>query len=155
MSNNSKINLFSIMNKEKHYIYHLNDLELKDLANSLCIPNVHNLSFEFLIHKEEDYYSIKGTLQSNIEQLCSITGEELQVQFEIDIFRKYRVANSGKYQDNIKDNKKEKNYIFLTKSLSKLEDEDIDILENYTLNVLDIIQEELLLNIDPYIKKTI
>jgi uncharacterized metal-binding protein YceD (DUF177 family) len=141
MSINYIININTINYNEKNINLKATKEELDELKDFLEIIKVTFLSFEGTLKKVKQDVVLNGVLKAEILQECGVTTEEITSILQIIVNRTFRSARTMEKREKQKD-------VDLY-----YEEDEIDILENDNLNLASIIREELVLEIDPYVKK--
>ncbi len=142
MSINQLININSINNNKKMLKIKANDEDLLFLANENSVLKFLNLEATIEIIRNFSRFIVKGSIEADITQEDAITLEEINSHLSLPVKRIFeKEAKSA-------NSKKIKNVLVL---LDK--EEEVDSLENDTIDLKSIILEELILNINPFLKK--
>lgn len=142
MSINQPININSINNNKKIVKIKANDKDLSFLAKETSVIRFISLEGLLEIKRKFNRFVIEGELVADLIQEDAITLDEIEIHLNLPI---KRVLEKEVKQES---GKKLKDIVVI---LDK--EDDIDILENDTIDISSICLEELLLNINPFIKK--
>ena len=137
MSINFIFNLSKI-DSLKDYMLSANNQEKIDLSELLEVLEINKLDCKIdLVKIDNKKFLFNCVIDTIFFQECAVSGESLKINKEINFNRIIEIKNNISYADEI----------------SNLEDDNIYLISNYNLCIKDIILEEMILNIDPYIKK--
>jgi uncharacterized metal-binding protein YceD (DUF177 family) len=139
MSINQVFNINALGSKVKILNFIATQLELLELSKLLDILKTNSLSFEGKLFKENNYIFLIATIKANINQECSVSLDLIVSDLEIQINKKYQIIP--------------KNNNYSKEIVISLNDDDDEELENNSIDLKKIIEEEMILNVDPYIKK--
>ncbi|MCL2566887.1 MAG: DUF177 domain-containing protein [Alphaproteobacteria bacterium] len=140
---NHKINVNSISNTAKILKIKANAEELLNLAAQTEVLKFNLLEGEVSITRNLNRFAVLGEIKAEFIQADAVSLEEIDASIFLPIKRIYEKTA------RIENSKKIKNVVM---NFDKEED-DIDTLENDTIDVGFIILEELILNIDPFARK--
>lgn len=130
------INLAKIGSKNT-YKAQANQEELISLVDLLEVEQIVSLLYNVDIFKLSPIkYKIVGNIVANLIQNCSITTDPIDVVKNINFIR---------FVEQTSQNKKEE--------VIQLDDPDVDYIQGNELDLSELVIEELILDIDPYIKK--
>ncbi|MDR2008582.1 MAG: hypothetical protein LBQ34_06395 [Alphaproteobacteria bacterium] len=138
-----KVNINTINNTTKTYKINLSAEELLSLAKETDVVSFTSLSGEINISRNMNRFMVLGEVIAEFAQEDAMTLEEITTRLVLPIKRIYQKEAK---LEKAKDIKK------VIMSFDK-EEEEIDTLENDTIDLDFIILEELILNIDPFAKK--
>ena len=144
MSINQTININSINSTKKIVKIKANDEDLIFLAEETSVIRFISLDATLEIIRKFDRFIIEGKLIVDLVQEDAITSEEINTHLILPL---RRVLEKQAKQENTK---KLKEVIVVLDT-----EDDIDILESDSIDIQAICLEELLLSIDPFIKKEI
>jgi hypothetical protein len=144
MSINQTININSINSTKKIVKIKANDEDLIFLAEETSVIRFISLDATLEIIRKFDRFIIEGKLIVDLVQEDAITSEEINTHLILPL---RRVLEKQAKQENTK--KLKEVIVVLDK------EDDIDILESDSIDIQAICLEELLLSIDPFIKKEI
>lgn len=144
MSINQTININSINSTKKIVKIKANDEDLIFLAEETSVIRFISLDATLEIIRKFDRFIIEGKLIVDLVQEDAITSEEINTHLILPL---RRVLEKQAKQENTK--KLKEVIVVLDK------EDDIDTLESDSIDIQAICLEELLLSIDPFIKKEI
>jgi len=133
------VNLAKVGSKNTYKTIATNE-ELLELVDILEVEQVLFLSYNVEIIKLSSIkFKILGNIKSRLVQNCSISTDPIDVEKNVDFIRFV--------EQTFKDNKSKKEEVI------DINDEDVDYIQGNELDLSSIVIEELILNIDPFIKK--
>lgn len=125
---------------KNNYSSTVNPEELLELVDILEVEKVLSLSYKVEISKLSNIkFKILGNIKAKLVQSCSISSDFIDVDKSVDFVRFIEQVS--------------KNNQFKKEEVIDINDEDIDYIQGNELDLSTMVIEELILNIDPFIKK--
>jgi uncharacterized metal-binding protein YceD (DUF177 family) len=125
---------------KNNYSSTANPEELLELVDILEVEKVLSLSYKVEISKLSNIkFKILGNIKAKLVQSCSISSDFIDVDKSVDFVRFIEQVS--------------KNNQFKKEEVIDINDEDIDYIQGNELDLSTMVIEELILNIDPFIKK--
>ncbi|MFL1781030.1 DUF177 domain-containing protein [Candidatus Hepatincolaceae symbiont of Richtersius coronifer] len=146
LSSNRLLDINKLNNNKKNINIKANDIDLASLVSILEILSLKSLKFKCIAFKEGKLITLEGLIKASIIQACGITLESIKSDLKISFTRLYQQAEGKKSTNKI--DRKNGN----SKELTFPINDEIDLIEGQEINLQDLIIEELILAIDPFIK---
>jgi len=126
--------------------YDASDDVLAELTPEIGVVACTRLDFNIVAkHWRQNGAMLTGTVKASVVQECVVTLERIENEINVEIVRQFTASD-----DKIFDKQKIEDGALL---LDPEADDLPDVLENNTIDLWEVVVEELNLNIDPYPKK--